>query len=230
MGSYMPSDSGQTFVFADLAGFTALTEVHGDAQAADLAEDFCGRTAALADDHGAETVKTIGDAVLLRTADAGSSIVLGIGIVREMSEVEGYPAIRVGMHSGPAVARGGDWYGATVNLAARIAGVAAGGEVVLSGATREVAGSIDAVDFETLGERRFKNVTEAVALFRVRHRAEARGRLDIDPVCRMAIAAGRGAGSLTHGGEKYRFCSLACAATFASAPDRYAVAPAHGGD
>lgn len=221
MTSDTPSDPGQTFLFADLAGFTALTEAHGDVQAADLAEDFCQRVAALAADHDAETIKTIGDAVMLRAMSAGGSIRLGLAILHELREAQGYPAIRVGMHSGPAVERAGDWFGSVVNLAARVSAVAGGGQVLVTGATRAAAEPIEGVEFVTLGTRHFRNVAEPVALYQARQEARIQGRLDIDPVCRMAIAAGRGAGTLTFEGDEYHFCSLECASRFASAPERF---------
>lgn len=222
MSSDIPSDSDQTFLFADLAGFTALTEAHGDQQAADLAEDFCRRIASLAEGHDAETIKTIGDAVLLRVSNAEEAIRLGLAVVHELSEVEGYPAIRVGMHSGAAVERAGDWYGGAVNLAARVSAAAGGGEVLVTGAARAAAGAMEEIEFQTLGERRFKNLTEPVPLFRARSRATVQGELDIDPVCRMAIAAGRSVGSLAFAGEVFHFCSLKCAGKFASAPEQFA--------
>ena len=56
--------SESTFLFADLSGFTALTEVHGDEQAADLAGDFAAAVRELLPEHGAEHIKSIGDAFL----------------------------------------------------------------------------------------------------------------------------------------------------------------------
>jgi adenylate cyclase len=81
------------------------------------------------------------------------------------------PPVRVGMHTGPAVCRGGDWYGATVNVAARLCAAAGGGEVLISEATREAAGRLRRV---ALGERRLhwlKNVTEPVAAQLARRRS-----------------------------------------------------------
>ena len=63
-----------TFLFADLAGFTALTEAHGDEHAADLVAEFCSRVRALLPEHDAEEVKAIGDALMLRTGDATAGV------------------------------------------------------------------------------------------------------------------------------------------------------------
>jgi hypothetical protein len=131
---------GQTFLFADLSGFTALTEAHGDEQAVDLVDGFCVAVRQLLAAHHAHEVKTIGDA-LTRTGDTAAAIRLGLCIVHDVGARHGFPLVRVGMHTGPAVERGGDWFGATVNLAARVSAAAAGGEALLTAATRDAATS-----------------------------------------------------------------------------------------
>jgi hypothetical protein len=73
---------------------------------------------------------------MLRTADAAAAIRLGLCIVHDVGARHGFPLVRVGMHTGPAVERGGDWFGATVNLAARVSAAAGGGEALLTEATK----------------------------------------------------------------------------------------------
>jgi adenylate cyclase len=71
--------------------------------------------------------------------------------------------VRIGLHTGSAVSRGGDWYGNGVNVASRLCSAAGGGEVLVSDATREAAGCSRRFDY---GERRLhwlKNVPEPVA-------------------------------------------------------------------
>ena len=81
----------QTFLFADLSGFTALTEVHGDEQAADLAGGFCAAVRRLLADHQAHEVKTIGDALMLRAGDAAAAIQLGLRIVHDVGAQHRFP-------------------------------------------------------------------------------------------------------------------------------------------
>ena len=217
----MSSPDG-TFVFADIAGFTALTEAHGDADAAELAATFCGEISQVARDSGGEVIKTIGDAVMVRHGDPSQAVALGLAAAHEVIAGHGFPAVRVGMHHGPALAREGDWFGATVNLAARVAAAAAGGEVLVTGAVRDRVGEMTGVEFEARGEHRMRNVAAAVPLFaalRGGHVSEAR---HVDPVCRMLIAEGREAGTLRHEGTLYRFCSLDCARRVLQDPDVYA--------
>jgi adenylate cyclase len=212
-----------TFLFADLAGFTAFTEAHGDERAADLVAAFCGALRGLLPDHRAEEVKAIGDAMMLRSPDAGLAIELGLRAVHDVGAQHGFPGVRAGMHTGHAVERKGDWYGATVNVAARVADVAGGGEVVATEATIEAAGRPHGIELRARGRHRLRNVAEPVAIFTVLRAGErgAKG-LPIDPVCRMAVDPARAAGTLVHGGTQHHFCSLACAQTFAAHPERYA--------
>jgi class 3 adenylate cyclase len=169
-------------VFADLAGFTALTEAHGDDQAADLAVEFCRSVQQILPVDGTEVIKTIGDAVMLRVSDPADAVRLGLRIAHEIGARHGFPIVRVGIHTGPAVERDGDWFGAAVNVAARISGRASGGEVLLSGATRERAGDFDDVRIEERGRVELKNVATPLVLCAA-YRESVRGPegLAVDP-------------------------------------------------
>jgi adenylate cyclase len=128
-----------------------------------VALEFYRRVRALLPAHRAEEIKAIGDALMIRCEDPALAIRLGLGIVSELDEDPDFPAVRVGVNTGTAVDRDGDWYGAGVNVAARLCAAAGGGEVLVSEHTREEAGPVREVE---LGERRLhwlKNVTEPVA-------------------------------------------------------------------
>jgi class 3 adenylate cyclase len=151
-----------TFIFMDLVGFTALSAERGDHGAADVAYRFYGHVRELLPGHLAEEIKTIGDAMMLRGDDPQLAICLGLRVVDEL-EARGLPPVRVGVHTGSAVCRDGDWYGGAVNVAARLCSSAGGGEVLVSEATHQAAGSLRRV---RLGERQLhwlKNVPEPVA-------------------------------------------------------------------
>jgi adenylate cyclase len=151
-----------TFLFTDLVGFTALAASDGDDRAADIALEFYDRVRELLPDHRAEEVKTIGDALMLRGDDPALAIQLGLRIVTALDEIPRFPPVRVGIHTGSAVARNGDWYGTTVNVAARLCGAAGGGEVLVSDATREAAGRLPRVKLDEQRLHWLKNVTEPV--------------------------------------------------------------------
>ena len=208
-------------MFADIAGYTALTEAHGDADAAELAASFCREMAQVALARGGDVIKTIGDAVMVRHRDPSDAVALGLAAAHDVLAGHGFPAVRVGMHHGPAIEREGDWFGATVNLAARVASVAAGGEVLVTDPVREGAAMLEGVEFEARGEHKMRNVSAPVPLFAAvpdRRSSEAR---HVDPVCRMLVAEDREAGSLRHRDTIYRFCSLDCARRFLRDPDAY---------
>jgi class 3 adenylate cyclase len=212
----------QTFLFADLAGFTALTEVHGDERAAVVAGGFCDRIRVRAADFRAEVIKTIGDAVLVRCPNAKDAIEFGLDILDEEDRRPDSPEVRIGMHTGSAVERGGDWFGAAVNVAARVVAAATAGEVVLTDATAKAAGALHEIELERLGARHLKNVSEPVLLLHANKAGPRRGAAVVDPVCRMTVAEKEWIGSLLFNGRRFHFCSLECARRFAADPQRYA--------
>jgi adenylate cyclase len=211
-----------TFLFADIAGFTALTEAHGDEQAADLVAMFCDAVNAELPGCGGTHLKTIGDALMLRVPDPGDAVLLGLRITRDLMRGHGAPAVRVGLHHGPAIERDGDYFGATVNVAARVSAVAGGGEVLLTGHTAALAPELEGVLYEPRGRQELRNVRAPVELFAaIRQGDRADGHLAVDPVCRMAVDPDHAAGRLMLDGTAYFFCTLTCAGAFARDPERY---------
>jgi adenylate cyclase len=210
-----------TFLFADIAGYTALTEAHGDEDAVQLARMFCGAVGEMASAEGGELVKTIGDAVMVRHPDPARAVALGLRAAGEVLAGHGFPTVRVGMHHGPALESEGDWFGSTVNLAARVAALAAGGEVLITEAVREAAVNLEGVRLESRGEQRLRNVAEPVPVFIATVEGRRPDHAHVDPVCRMVVAPGREVGMVRHRGADYRFCSLGCIHRFAESPDVY---------
>ena len=115
-----PGGASATFLFADIAGFTALTEAHGDEEAATLVADFCAAVKAELPGFGGTHVKSIGDALMLRIPEPADAVLLALRIAHELMPGHGAPAVRVGLHHGSYVERDGDYFGAAVNLAARV--------------------------------------------------------------------------------------------------------------
>jgi len=215
--------SRATFLFADIAGFTALTEAHGDEQAATLVADFCDVVGAELAMFGATQIKTIGDALMLRVEDPRQAVLLGLRIAHDALTGHGVPAVRVGMHHGPAIERDGDYIGATVNLAARVSAAATGGEVLLTAQTAALAPEIPGVLYESRGRQVLRNVRDPVELVAaVRQGHTSNQGLAIDPVCRMAVDPAHAAGRLTYNDAAYFFCTLTCAGEFAQHPERFA--------
>ena len=176
-------------------------------------------------------MKTIGDAIMLRIPDPGQAILLGLRITHGLMLGHGAPAVRVGLHHGSAIERDGDYFGAAVNLAARVSGVATGGEVLLTGQTAALAPELEGVFYESRGREALRNVREPVELFAAVRAAEAsEGKFPVDPVCRMAVDPDRATGRLMHEGTAYFFCTLTCAGEFARHPERYVRAHSPAGE
>lgn len=212
-----------SFLIADLAGFTALTEAHGDERAADVAADFVDGMRRLLTRHEAQEVKTMGDAVLVHIGDATRAVCLAECAVGELGSRHGSLAVRIGVHTGPAVRRGADWFGATVNVAARVAAEAQRDEALLTDATVRSAGPVSLqANLTRLGERSLRNVRAPVVLHSLRFDAPAAAGLGVDPVCRMAVTPTSTSPSLTHDDETVVFCSTACALVFAASPELFA--------
>jgi adenylate cyclase len=212
----------QTFLFADIAGFTALTEAHGDEQAATLVRDFCDAVQAELPAFGAAQVKSIGDALMLRVPDPAQAVLLGLRISEGVMRDHEAPSVRVGLHHGDAVERDGDYFGATVNLAARISAQAVGGEVLLTAHTAALAPDLPGVLYEPRGRQALRNVRDPVELVAALRAHETTKRhLATDPVCQMIVDPDRAVGRLVHDGTAYFFCTLACAGHFARHPDAY---------
>jgi adenylate cyclase len=158
-------EPAHTFLFADLVGFTALAESEGDDRALEVVLALQRRVGELLVEHCAEQVKAIGDGLMLRCDEPEAAIRLGLRLVDALGDEPGVPPVRVGIHTGPAVANDGDWYGRTVNVAARLCAVAPGGAVMVSEAARAAAGGISDLDW---GERELhwlRNVSEPVGTY-----------------------------------------------------------------
>jgi class 3 adenylate cyclase/YHS domain-containing protein len=208
-----------TIVFADLAGFAALTEAHGDQDAVDVAARFFGLARrCLAE--GAALVKTMGDAVMIAGASVPAGIVTALRLAIAVNDELFYPMLRVGLHAGPAAEREGDYFGATVNLAARIAAHARSGQILCSATVATAARSLAAARVAALGPVCFKHIPYPVELFELSPLQPSSSPC-VDPVCRMAIELHDGRPSATYGGETYHFCSDACAAKFLADPATY---------
>jgi adenylate cyclase len=218
-----PAGVAATFLFADIADFTALTEAHGDEEAATLVANFCEAVKTQLAAFGGTHVKSIGDALMLHIPEPADAVMLGLRIAHEVMPGHGAPAVRVGLHHGSYVERDGDFFGATVNLAARVSAQAVGSEVLLTGHTAALAPDIKGVFYEPRGRQQLRNVREPVELFAaLRTGQDSEPGLAIDPVCQMAVDPDHAAGRLMYGGTAFYFCTLACAGHFARQPEAYA--------
>ena len=200
-----------TFTFVDLAGFTALTETHGDDAAASLVVRFYDLIAAAATTD-ARLVSIVGDGAFLVSDDPASAVRMVERLV-ELARVEpNFPELRAGLHHGRAAERSGQFYGTAVNIAARIAGYARGGQVLCSST---IVPSINGALVHSIGLVAMKNLREPIELFVLAFPA-ADASVPIDPVCRMRVERSRAGAHLELAGSEYWFCSRECLRIFLS--------------
>ena len=161
-GLHQPLDHLPAICFLDITGYTRLTDERGDEAAADLAGSLARlvqRTSAL---HGGKPVKWLGDGVMFYFREPGRAVQAALEMVDGAAEAD-LPPAHVGIHAGPVLFQEGDYFGRTVNVAARIADYARQGEVLVS---QEVvdASSGSGVSFIEIGPVELKGLSTAVHL------------------------------------------------------------------
>jgi adenylate cyclase len=207
-------------VFADLAGYTALTEAHGDDGAADIALRFFDLAASrLAGD--ARIIKTIGDAVMVVAREAHHGLETGLALLRAVEAEPHFPGVRVGLHYGPVVERNGDVFGATVNVAARLTAHAHVGQLLTSAAIAAQVAQHTHLTTVALGATWLKNVGEPIEVYSISDHSSAPATQVLDPVCRMYVDADAAPARLPWDERAWYFCSFDCAQAFSADPNRY---------
>jgi adenylate cyclase len=152
--------------FLDLVGYTRLTEEQGDRAAAELA----GTLAVLVDrssrEHGGVPVKWLGDGVMVHFREPAGAVLAALRLAEQFPEA-GLPPVHVGVAAGPVVVQGGDYFGRTVNLAARIAAYASASRVLVSEPVVQGAPP-QGVSFVELGLVRLAGIAHPVRLLEAR--------------------------------------------------------------
>jgi adenylate cyclase len=152
--------------FLDLVGYTRLTEEHGDQVAAELVEALAVLVARSSREHGGLPVKWLGDGVMVHFRDPAGAVLAALEMVEQLPAA-GLPPAHVGVAAGPVVVQGGDYYGRTVNLAARIAAYASAGRVLVSEPVAERAPP-QGVTFLELGQVQLEGIAHPVRLLEAR--------------------------------------------------------------
>jgi adenylate cyclase len=148
--------------FLDLVGYTRLTEERGDQAAAELAASLAVLVNRSSREHGGVPVKWLGDGVMVHFREPAGAVLAALHLVAQLPQA-GLPPVHVGVAAGPVVAQGGDYFGRTVNLAARIAARAGAGQVLVSDSVVESA-SPEGVAFAAVGEVQLKGFARPVRL------------------------------------------------------------------
>jgi class 3 adenylate cyclase len=164
-----PIPSGTAVIlFADIADSTALTERLGDAAFRAKARELDAALRGVIGDHAGTPIegKLLGDGVLAVFTSARQAIEAALACGRAGGDA-GLP-LHLGLHAGDVIREEGNVYGGAVNIASRISGLSAPGEVLVSDVVRALARTSAGVVFEDRGERELKGVGEAVRVWAVR--------------------------------------------------------------
>jgi predicted ATPase/class 3 adenylate cyclase len=159
-----------TFLFTDVEGSTRLWEEQPEAMRTALARhDVIVRSAV--ETYGGTIVKTTGDGAHAAFADAVDGVMAAMNAQRALGSetwpVEATISARMGIHTGVAEARDGDYYGPTLNRAARIMAIAHGGQILISDATSAVLRDERAITLRDLGEHRLRDLSRPERLYQV---------------------------------------------------------------
>jgi adenylate cyclase len=154
--------------FLDLTGYTKLTEERGDRAAAELAGRLVEIVHEFAHRRGGRPVKLLGDGVMFHFPNPAQAVRCGLELVDRLPRV-GLPQARVGLHSGPVVFQDGDYFGRTVNIAARITDYARPGEVLVSDQVVADADPLERVRFEPVGPVSLKGLSAPITLYTAVH-------------------------------------------------------------
>ena len=178
----------RTFLIADVRGYTGYTHEHGAEAAAELTERFAATSAKVVVEGGGEVVEVRGDEVLAAFASVRDAIRTAVALQEAYVEIaleDGTPLpVGIGLDAGEAAEVDGGYRGAALNLAARLCGSAAAGEVLATLEVAHLAGSIPGIDVVELGAIRVRNVPDEVRVVRILPEGE-------DPANRFAPGVGR---------------------------------------
>ncbi|MDO3635313.1 adenylate/guanylate cyclase domain-containing protein [Mycolicibacterium arseniciresistens] len=205
-----------TFAFVDLSGFTALTEMCGDEEAAHLAGRLVDLTQDALTPH-VDLVKSMGDTVMLHAPSPDQMMATIVALADRAAAEDGFLVLRVGIHHGSAVRRNDDFFGHAVNTAARVTALAGAGQAVVTEPVVHACENLGLTAY-ALGITALRNITSPMAMYRASLPAP---RYPVDPVCRARIDPRTTSHHLRHENQDIWFCSGRCAERFSKNPTNY---------
>ena len=161
----------RTVGFADLVGFTAVSQQVPDHELAAIVDRFEALAYDIVAQHGGRVIKMIGDEVMFVVDEAVTGVEIGLTLAETYRGEASISDVRVGLAAGPVLEREGDLYGPTVNLASRIAGIAYPGGVVVSESIRDEQADNQAFEFHSIRAHTLKDIGR-VKLWVARRRGE----------------------------------------------------------
>lgn len=167
-----PVESTTTILFTDMAGFSQLMASVGDEEALDILKRHNQIVRTQIQDHGGFEVKYQGDGFMVAFRTARRAVLCAVDIQKRMVEYNReYPArplvLRMGLNAGDVLREEGDFFGAAVNLAARIAEKAKGGQILMSELVKGLAGPYPGFEYAPCGSFRLRGFPGRYKLYEV---------------------------------------------------------------
>lgn len=210
-----------TFCFVDIAGYSALTESHGESAAADLVDGFTRLIHSAVGAIG--TVQELsGDNAFLVFPNPDAALQAIASLYRQVAVLRDFPMLRTGLHHGDALCRRGRYFGSTINVAARTAAQARAGDILCTAAVVREIDATSALRYEVqqVGMVKLKNLPQRVDLYRI-VLSDSSEPFEIDPVCQMQVDPRSAVAHEWFDGTQYWFCSATCARSFAKTPSNF---------
>ena len=154
--------------FLDLSGYTRLTEERGDEAAAEMSAILGKLVQRSSHGHGGRPVKWLGDGVMVYFREPAAAVLFSLEM-REDIPAADLPPAHAGIDAGPVIFQDGDYFGRTVNMAARIAAYANAGQLLVSDDVLQVT-TDPGVEFVELGSVELNGVSRPVRLHEARRR------------------------------------------------------------
>jgi class 3 adenylate cyclase len=236
-----PGGAYRGFLFADMRGFTAFGERHGNAAAAAMVGRFLEIARKAIAGHGGTEATTEGDAIHAVFPSASSAVLCGLEIVEAAAELNAREPDRplglgVGIHAGEAVSTAEGYIGRAVNIAARLCAAARPGEVLVSSTVKGITQASISVGFIPRGRRRLKGIADPILVYAVTRDPNARAPREVQRVALIgaagalvAVIAGVAiltlAASLAPGNAKQSLAATTSPAPAAPSPQPLAMGP-----
>ncbi len=179
-GTALPFGATVTILFSDIRGFTEYTSQYGDEAAYEILTEHNTVVRKQIELYGGNVVKTQGDSFMVSFTTARGAILCAVAVQRAIGAADerhggARIAVGIGINTGEPIQEGGDFFGSTVNLAARLCAAAGPGQILVSETTRYVAGRVEGFGYVDRGLHDLKGFLEPQRLYEVRWAPAAGG-------------------------------------------------------
>ena len=208
-----------SFLIADLAGYTSLTETHGNVSAVNLVTRYIEIVQkSLKDDSVLQ--ERVGDEVLIISNRVSCLLDTAKNLVHNIEQEHQFLSVHIGIHTGNVIKQDGNYFGSALNLCSRISSYSRGGQILCSEDVVKDTDNMELYQFIKVGDIRFKNVSEPVTIYEL-VLDSSNSSIVVDPVCKMQINKLNSSAKITYNNKIYHFCSSKCLEIFIKNPDYY---------